>query len=307
MGGKWHLFIGRWQPFHNGHLSIIRTALDDGKRVLIGIRDTERDESNPYTYEQRKEMIHGELEVDYEHGFSFDFIKIPDIASINIGRNVGYEINEMEVSEEIACISGSEIRKRMKEGDPTWKDFVPKSTADIIDESGNVIWLTGLSGSGKTTIANALSELLTVKGKKHVILDGDVMRRSISADLGFSMKDRAIHAERVARLAKELADQGHFVIVCLISPTSAIREKAKEIIGEERFFLVYVDASIEVCKERDPKGLYAKAEAGEIKGMTGIDSPYEVPEYADIVVSDYFTPVETSTIIYENLEYMEGE
>jgi adenylylsulfate kinase-like enzyme len=121
------------------------------------------------------------------------------------------------------------------------------------------------------------------------------------------MKDRAIHAERVARLAKELADQGHFVIVCLISPTSAIREKAKEIIGEKRFFLVYVDTSIEVCKERDPKGLYAKVEAGEIKGMTGIDSPYEMPEYADIVVGDYFTPVETSTIIYENLEYMEDE
>lgn len=142
-----------------------------------------------------------------------------------------------------------------------------------------VIWMTGLSGSGKTTI----SKNMCVIDNRLIHLDGDEIRSSLSSDLGFSQRDRSIHNERVAKLAKLLSDKGFNVVVSLISPLKLQRYRAKKIIGKN-FFEVFVDCPLEICKERDPKGLYRK----QIENFTGIDSEYESPTNPDLHI-DTFT------------------
>ena len=147
----------------------------------------------------------------------------------------------------------------------------------LLKQKSPVIWLTGLSGSGKSTIANELAIRLQEKGKLAYILDGDNIRMGLNKDLGFSDDDRKENIRRIAEVAKLLSDAGVIVITAFISPFREEREKAKDIIGRDNFLEVYVKADLEVCEERDPKGLYKKARAGEIKQFTGIDSPYEEP------------------------------
>ena len=146
------------------------------------------------------------------------------------------------------------------------------------------VWLTGLSGSGKSTLAYALEKRLTEEGHACFVLDGDNVRHGLNRDLGFSADDRAENIRRVAEVAKLLNDAGLIVITSFISPFRADRAGAKEIIGADRFSEVFVDAPIETCEQRDPKGLYAKARKGEIPEFTGISSPYEPPEEAAVVV-----------------------
>ncbi|HET7482943.1 MAG TPA: adenylyl-sulfate kinase [Actinomycetota bacterium] len=148
-------------------------------------------------------------------------------------------------------------------------------------ERGAVIWFTGLSGSGKTTIAHVVEEKLLDAGVPVEILDGDVVRENLSKGLGFSEEDRNTNIRRIAFVAHLLQRNGVFVITAAISPYRAIRDEARAMIKD--FVEVYADAPLEVCEERDVKGLYAKARAGEIKGFTGIDDPYEVPENAEVV------------------------
>ena len=148
-------------------------------------------------------------------------------------------------------------------------------------ERGAVIWFTGLSGSGKTTIAHAVEEKLLDAGVPVEILDGDVVRENLSKGLGFSEEDRNTNIRRIAFVAHLLQRNGTFVITAAISPYKAIRDEARSMIKD--FVEVYAEASLEVCEERDTKGLYAKARAGEIKDFTGIDDPYEAPENAEIV------------------------
>lgn len=152
-----------------------------------------------------------------------------------------------------------------------------------------VIWLTGLPCSGKTTIGRKLKEYLTNLGKDVELLDGDVLRKTISKDLGFSLEDRRKHNERVISLAKRLSEEKKIVIVALVSPLREVREKAKEIIGKENFVEVYVNCPLAVCIERDTKGLYKRALAGELKDFTGIHQPYEEPLNPDIIL---YTAVE---------------
>ena len=149
-------------------------------------------------------------------------------------------------------------------------------------ERGCVIWFTGLSGSGKTTIAHKVEE----------ILDGDVVRENLSKGLGFSKEDRDTNIRRIAFVAHLLQRNGTFVITAAISPYRDIRDEARAMIKD--FVEVYADAPLDVCEERDPKGLYKKARAGEIKGFTGIDDPYEAPENAEVVCDTANETVEQS-------------
>lgn len=156
---------------------------------------------------------------------------------------------------------------------------------ELNQQKAFVVWLTGLSGSGKSTIARNLEVSLFQKGIRTLILDGDNTRMSINRDLDFSAAGRQENIRRVAEIAKLLNDAGVVVITAFISPFSADREMAKTIIGEDSFVEVFVDASLEICMERDTKGLYQKAIRGELKDFTGISSPYEAPLNPQLQVS----------------------
>ncbi len=147
---------------------------------------------------------------------------------------------------------------------------------------GFCLWLTGLPSAGKTTIGKILVERLSGRGRFAELLDGDEIRRGLSADLGFDRASREAHAGRVAFVAKLLARNGAIPIVALISPYRSSRAKARAEIG--RFVEIYVDTPLAVCEQRDVKGLYKKARAGEIHEMTGVDDPYEPPEHPEITV-----------------------
>ena len=151
---------------------------------------------------------------------------------------------------------------------------------------GVTVWLTGLSGSGKSTIAYAVEERLVAQGRAAYVLDGDNLRHGINADLGFSKEDRTENVRRVGEIARLMADAGLVVLVPVISPYQADRDEVRkkhEEIGL-RFLEVFVDTPLDVCEQRDPKGLYARARAGEIEGMTGIDDPYEAPQSPDVTI-----------------------
>ncbi len=151
---------------------------------------------------------------------------------------------------------------------------------------GFVVWLTGLPGSGKTTIARGVVEFLRSKGLKVELLDGDEVRRWLSPEAGFTREDRERHLIRVAYVSKLLARNGVAVVASFVSPYRDVRAKIREIIESESipFIEVYVKCSLEECIRRDPKGLYKKALRGEIKNMTGINDPYEAPENPDVIV-----------------------
>jgi adenylylsulfate kinase len=145
-----------------------------------------------------------------------------------------------------------------------------------------VIWFTGLSASGKSTIAGALEQILTGQGYHTYLLDGDNIRHGLCRDLGFSDKDRQENIRRVGEVAKLMADAGLITLAAFISPFREDRRLVRKILPEDQFIEVFVDADLQVCQQRDPKGLYAKAQRGEITQFTGIDSPYEVPENAEV-------------------------
>ena len=148
-----------------------------------------------------------------------------------------------------------------------------------------VLWFTGLSGSGKSTIANELEKRLNEMGYHTYLLDGDNIRAGLNKDLGFTKEDRRENIRRIAEVAKLFIDAGLITITAFISPFREDREMAKNIIGEKDFIEVFVDTPLEECIKRDPKGLYKKALRGEIKDFTGIDSPYEPPEKPSIHIN----------------------
>ncbi len=191
------LFIGRYQPLHDGHIKLIKKVLkDEGKPVVVGLRDTPIDESNPFTIKERREMFRKIF------GSRVKVIVVPDIKEICFGRNVGYSIRRIRLNRQIEKISATKIRNPNK----------------------RVIWLTGNAKSGKTSLAYLLRERFN-----GVVLDGDEMRASISLGAGFSKKDREEHNLRVARLAKILNKQNQNVIVSVIAPFSSTRKKIDKI------------------------------------------------------------------------------
>ena len=147
------------------------------------------------------------------------------------------------------------------------------------------VWFTGLSGSGKSTLAFSLERRLIDTGRACYVLDGDNVRHRLNRDLGFSPKDRAENIRRIAEVAQLMNDAGLIVITAFISPFREDRDMARGIIGAERFIEVFLDAGLQVCEQRDPKGLYKKARSGEIPGFTGISSPYELPEAPELTLN----------------------
>lgn len=154
----------------------------------------------------------------------------------------------------------------------------------LLNQSSKVIWFTGLSGSGKSTLAIALERELSKRGILCYLLDGDNIRTGINNNLGFSEADREENIRRIAEVSKLFVDCGVVTLAAFISPTNAIRKQAESIIGSENFIEVFVSTPLEVCEQRDVKGLYRKARAGEIKNFTGISSPFEAPEKPSIAI-----------------------
>lgn len=178
----------------------------------------------------------------------------------------------------------------------------PSDRAEVTGGDGVTVWMTGLSGSGKSTIAYSAEEMLVRTGRAAYVLDGDNLRHGLNADLGFGAAERSENVRRVGEVARLMADAGLVVLVPVISPFASDRKMVREAHEQASlaFIEVFVDAPLEVCERRDPKGLYARARAGEISDMTGLDSPYEIPESPDLRLdSDGPTPEELATLVVE--------
>ncbi len=169
---------------------------------------------------------------------------------------------------------------------------LPEDRSTLMGHPPMLIWFTGLSGSGKSTLADALEAELIGSGVHAVSLDGDALRMRLSSDLGFSDADRDEHLRRVGEVANLLLDAGLVVLAAFVSPLKSQRNRMKELAGESRFMEIYVSTSLEVCEQRDIKGLYQKARAGEISNFTGVSAPYEAPDHPDAVVDTANVDVE---------------
>ena len=174
---------------------------------------------------------------------------------------------------------------------------------ELMGHKGCILWFTGLSACGKSTVANEVARKLHDLGVHTYVLDGDNIRMGLNKNLGFSADDRAENIRRIGEVAKLFADAGLITSTAFISPYRADRDKVRALTGQGGFIEVYVKASIETCEARDPKGLYKKARAGEIKGFTGIDDPYEAPEKAELVLdANTKEPEELSTEVIAYLK-----
>jgi bifunctional enzyme CysN/CysC len=186
-----------------------------------------------------------------------------------------------------------------------WQNFNINKQARALLKNQNpaVLWFTGLSGSGKTTIANIVEQRLYARHNHTVLLDGDNIRHGLSKDLGFTDADRVENIRRIAETSKLMVDAGLMVLVSFISPFAAERRFARNLLEEREFIEIFIDASVELCASRDPKGLYKKVEDGEIKNFTGIDSPYESPEEADITIDS--AKIEAVKAADQIMQYLE--
>ena len=166
-----------------------------------------------------------------------------------------------------------------------------------------ILWFTGLSASGKSTIANTLERELQARGQHTFLLDGDNIRHGLNKDLGFTDVDRAENIRRIAETAKLMLDAGLITIVSCISPFEIDRQMARDLVGKDEFIEIYIKATLELCVSRDPKGLYKKAQNGELMNFTGIDSSYDIPQNPDICISTgHVSAIEASDRIFAYLE-----
>jgi sulfate adenylyltransferase len=209
------------------------------------------------------------------------------------GRGAYASTAELTEGEETASISGTEFRRRLFAGEeiPEWFSF-PESIAELQiglqkqQRRGVTVFLTGLSGSGKSTIANMLSsKLLEIQDREVTLLDGDVIRNHLTSELGFSKEHRDLNVARVGYVASEITKHGGIAICAMIAPYGEARGKARELVEQYGTFVeVHVATPLEVCEQRDVKGLYQKARQGILKQFTGISDPYEVPAHAELTV-----------------------
>ncbi|QDT15573.1 adenylyl-sulfate kinase [Alienimonas californiensis] len=175
--------------------------------------------------------------------------------------------------------------------------------AELMGHKSALLWFTGLSGAGKSTVANVVDHLLHQKGFHTYVLDGDNIRMGLNKNLGFSPEDRTENIRRIGEVGKLFTDAGLLTMTAFISPYREDRDQVRALFGEGKFVEVYVKASLETCEQRDPKGLYKKARAGEIKGFTGIDAPYEEPENAELTLDSDGKDVDT--LANEVVDYLE--
>lgn len=202
---------------------------------------------------------------------------------------------ELYDKETDALVAKGQIRHGLRRASNVhWQalDVDKQSRAAIKQQSPRIVWLTGLSGSGKSTIANLLEKKLIARGRHSYLLDGDNVRHGLNKDLGFTDADRVENIRRVAETARLMLDAGLIVITSFISPFRAERDMARTLFEDDEFVEVFVDASLDVCEQRDPKGLYRKARQGEIKNFTGLDSPYEPPEKPELILDTVELSVE---------------
>ena len=278
---KTALIIGRWQPWHKGHRELFKAALERAERVAIGVRSTHAtDEKNPFDFEQVCKFIDDDLKNDFSG--KYEIIDLPNITSVIYGRDVGYKVEKISFEKDIESISATKVRKSMNIT-PVSNEVLSSERYKRNGHNGGVLWMTGLSASGKTTIAKKAERDLFDKGYNVMMLDGDNLRNGLNYNLGFSPEDRNENIRRAAEVASLLAQSGYIVIAAFITPSSKDRALARSAC-KENFYEVYVSASLEKCESRDPKGLYKKARAGEIEDFTGIDSQYEEPKNPDLTI-----------------------
>ena len=183
----------------------------------------------------------------------------------------------------VLALSAEAQRRSSPNVTPVLSAVTPNERAARMRHTGQVVWLTGLPSSGKSTLGRALERAIFDRGGFAVLLDGDTLRTGLNGDLGFSPTDRSENIRRTAEVAAFLARQGQIAIVALVSPSAYDRALARDI-GGNLFFEVHVKASVDTCAARDPKGLYAKARAGQIQGFTGVSAPYDDPAHPEIVL-----------------------
>jgi bifunctional enzyme CysN/CysC len=193
-----------------------------------------------------------------------------------------------------ATVAAGMVRHSLRRAQNVHQQALTITRADrenLNGHPGKVIWFTGLSGSGKSTLANALEVALHAQGKRTYILDGDNIRQGLNKDLGFTDADRVENIRRIAEVAKLMMDAGMIVMTAFISPFRREREMARELIGPENFVEVYVSTPLEVCEQRDVKGLYKKARSGQLPNMSGVSSPYEPPLGSQVTLNGGGTSV----------------
>ena len=188
-----------------------------------------------------------------------------------------------------------EQTKSMSNIYPEYERQLPQTAKEeLLGQRGLVVWMYGLSGSGKSTIANAAEKALNAQGRYVTMLDGDNLRSGLNAGLGFSDEDRNENIRRAAEVAKLLRHNGAIVLVSLITPQNMFRQQVRDILGDEHFLEVYVKASFEACQQRDVKGLYAKAKEGKVAHFSGKTSSFEQPDQADLVIETEHQSIEQS-------------
>jgi sulfate adenylyltransferase len=220
------------------------------------------------------------------------------------------EMDRVPAGAAVASISGTQIRQNylaIGRALPEW--FTRAETAAILAEvspplhrQGFCVWFTGLSGAGKSTIANILTMMLLERGRQVTVLDGDVVRTHLSKGLGFSKEDRDTNIRRIGFVAAEIVRHNGAVLCAAVSPYHAARNECRNMVGPERFSLVYVNTPIEVCEQRDTKGMYAKARQGKLQGFTGVDDPYEAPLGPEVILTTTdSSPEENARKVLEHL------
>jgi sulfate adenylyltransferase len=202
------------------------------------------------------------------------------------------EVNKIPKETKTASISGTQVREQYLQSGrqlPEW--FTRPEVAEILAETyppryrqGATVWFTGLHNAGKSTTAGVLTTLLQEYGRNVTLLDGDVVRTHFSEGLGFSKEDRDEHVRRIGFVASEITRHGGIAVCAAVSPYRTTRNEVRNIVGQENYIEVFVDTPLEVCEQRDTKGLYARARRGEIQGFTGIDDPYEQPQHPEITI-----------------------
>jgi sulfate adenylyltransferase len=245
---------------------------------------------DPYAAQQLVEQFSEETGVG---AISFqELVYVPE-------RNQYVEVSDVPAGVSSVSLSGTELRQTFAKGAklPSW--FSRPEVSDILSETyppldrqGVCIWFTGLSCAGKSTIAEILTVMLSEHGRRVTILDGDVVRTHLSHGLGFSKEDRDTNVRRIGFVAAEIVRHGGMAICAAVSPYRATRNEVRKMVGPEQFVEVFVDTPLDVCEQRDVKGMYARARRGEITSFTGIDDPYEPPAHAEIRLETVSTSAE---------------